>query len=219
MSNYQSSVPPVSIGPGDSAFLFGIPNTIVALAATDGLIRTNGVVLATTGAAHNFVPGQDVEIVGPGSDGGFVSPYGFEGHYVIQTVPTTTTFTYNDPQKPNDNGDGGSAISVAAEQPVLPQAGLQAAITNPRGSTTPPSVTAEIFFTANAAAFTVLFQEADTDVDGNYITPAAAAYTVTGTTALVARVDLSPTGGRFLRPKLTVRTNAVGIVVKITSLA
>ena len=83
-----------------------------------------------------------------------------------------------------------------------------------------PMVCVEIAFpSAPGASEQIEIQEADTDIDLAYITPSAAAYTVTTFTNNRARVDLSPTGGKFMRVKRTKGANAVGCRVKITRLA
>jgi hypothetical protein len=85
----------------------------------------------------------------------------------------------------------------------------------------PPMVCVEISYaSAPGAGETIQIQEADTDADGFYITPSNTAYTVSAFTANnVARVDLSPTGGKFMRVLRTKGANAVGCKVKITRLA
>lgn len=228
MSSYSAAANAIALNPGDSVFLFGVPgNAAIAAVATPGASRTTGITTITTSAAHSFVIGQRVKIFGVnsaafGSSGDKAAIYGFDGEYEILTVPSTTTFSYADPQKPNDTGGGGTATSIQAEQPALPQSGAQVSIIPRRSSVAVPSISFEILFTADPGtqAGAILFQEADTDVDGAYITPTNAAYTLaTAAGTLAYRVDLSPTGGRFMRPKWAARANAVGVVVKATALA
>ena len=85
----------------------------------------------------------------------------------------------------------------------------------------PPMVCVEIrYASAPGAGEQVVIQEADTDADGFYITPSNSAYTVTAFNANnAARVDLSPTGGKFMRVQRTKGANAVACSVKITRLA
>lgn len=84
-----------------------------------------------------------------------------------------------------------------------------------------PAVAIEIVFpSAPGAGESIAIQEADTHGDGFFITPSNPAYTVTSFNANgVARVDLSPTGGKFMRVARTKGANAVGCTVKITRLA
>src|ERR1700687_736933 len=102
MRNYQNKVPPIALNPGDSAYLFGVVgNAGIAAGGTPGASRTNGVTTITTGAAHNFVPGQRVSIAGVSSVAFGIGNdrstlYGFDGEYVILSTPSATTFTYND---------------------------------------------------------------------------------------------------------------------------
>jgi hypothetical protein len=84
-----------------------------------------------------------------------------------------------------------------------------------------PMVTVEGIFSAAPGSFEVDIQEADTEADAFYILPSAAAYTVTAVNAATQafRVDLSPTGGKFLRVYLKTLTNAVKFTCKVTRLA
>jgi hypothetical protein len=88
-------------------------------------------------------------------------------------------------------------------------------------SNTVPTVLWEIRYSgAPGAGEQIEIQEADTEADAFYITPAAAAYTVTVfNTNNVARVDLFTTGGKFMRARRTKGANAVGCIVKATRLA
>lgn len=81
-----------------------------------------------------------------------------------------------------------------------------------------PGIYVEIHYNgAPGAAETIQVQEADTDADGFYLTPAAAAYTISVFNANnVARTDLIPTGGRFVRVLRTKGANAVGCTVKVS---
>lgn len=114
-----------------------------------------------------------------------------------------------------------SDMNVAGETPTPPQASVAIGIGVGAGmNNAPPMVTFEFRFSGAPGAFNIQIQEADTDADGNYITPAAAAYTITAVNANnVARVDLSPTGGKFMRVLLSTRTNAVSLIAKASRLA
>lgn len=85
----------------------------------------------------------------------------------------------------------------------------------------PPMVCVEIRFSAAPGVFEIDIQEADTDADGFFITPSNSAYTVNAVNAVtfVVRVDLSPTGGKFLRLYMKALANAVNVSAKITRLA
>lgn len=216
-----------ALAPGDSVYLFGVPNTAAALATSPtGAVRTNGIVTITTGSAHNFIPGQQVDLRGVGSVGGFLGVYGFDGSYTILTVPTTTTFTFADPGKPNDTGGGGNAFSVAAEQPAVPQAGAAAHISASQLGQDPVGLGIEGWWTGAPGAFEVDLQTADTDIDSAYImntvstaTKVTANASDTNATGNNFRVDLIPFGGRFFRPRIITRTNGVGLVLKLTRVA
>jgi hypothetical protein len=85
----------------------------------------------------------------------------------------------------------------------------------------PPAVAVEILYAAAPGAGEIIaIQEADTHADAFFITPSNGAYTVNAFNANNgARVDLSPTGGKFMRVLRTPGANAVGCTVKITRLA
>jgi hypothetical protein len=108
-------------------------------------------------------------------------------------------------------------LNVTGETPAAPQASIAVALGPTSEGGPPPMVTIEGRFSGAPGAFTVQVQEADTDADGCYITPAAAAYTITTVNANnVFRTDLSPTGGKFLRALLSSRTNGVALILKAT---
>ncbi len=55
--------------------------------ATTAFAWASGIVTVTTGVAHGYAVGNTVTIAG-------VTPAGYNGTYVILSVPSTTTFTY-----------------------------------------------------------------------------------------------------------------------------
>ena len=80
-----------------------------------------------------------------------------------------------------------------------------------------PGIGVEISYASAAGAGeSVAIQESDTDADGMYVTPSATAYTIATAAALVARADLIPTGGKFIRVVRTRGANVVGCTIKIT---
>ena len=84
----------------------------------------------------------------------------------------------------------------------------------------PPSVGVEFIFSATPGVFEIDIQESDTDADAAYITPSSATYQVKASlqqgTVYVARVDLSPTGGTFLRLYVKTWPNAaVTVIAKV----
>lgn len=109
--------------------------------------------------------------------------------------------------------------NVAGEQPAAPQASIAVQL-QPQDGGPPPMITVEGAFSGAPGAFNVQIQEADTDADAFYITPANASYTITAVSSQnTFRVDLSPTGGKFVRVLLSSRGNAVNFTCKITRLA
>lgn len=110
--------------------------------------------------------------------------------------------------------------TVTGESPVAGTASI--AITLPsRDGGAVPMISFEGFFSGAPGVFEIDIQESDTDADGLYILPTAAAYKVTAVDATTQafRVDLNPTGGKFMRVKLVSRANAVSLVLKVTRLA
>jgi DNA-binding beta-propeller fold protein YncE len=71
------------------------------IAATNGAVRASNVVTITTTAAHGFSVGQSVTVQG-------VTDTSFLGTFVIQSVPSPTTLTYN--QTGSDASSGGGTI-------------------------------------------------------------------------------------------------------------
>lgn len=85
------------------------PATTVTIAAS-GAVRNNNVVTITTTAAHGFIVGQTVVIAG-------VTDTSFNGTFLISTVPSTTTFTYNQTGSNATSGGGtasGTTVTVKA---------------------------------------------------------------------------------------------------------
>lgn len=110
--------------------------------------------------------------------------------------------------------------NVVGENPAAPQASIAINVGDYQEQGPAPGVSFEGFFDGGApGAFEVDIQEADTDCDNAYITPTNAAYTITAVTANNRfRVDLVPTGGRFMRALLKTRTNNVTLQLKATRL-
>lgn len=117
-------------------------------------------------------------------------------------------------QLPVNDGNVASENFAGASIAVNLQAGDEAQ--------PPPMVCVEVWFPTGApgAGESIAIQEADTDADAFYITPTNTAYTISSFNANnVARADLSPTGGKFMRISRTRGANAIGAVIKITRLA
>lgn len=73
----------------------------LTIAATNGAVRASNVVTITTTTPHGFSVGQNVTVQG-------VSDSSFVGTFVVQSVPTPTTLTYN--QTAADATSGGGTI-------------------------------------------------------------------------------------------------------------
>jgi hypothetical protein len=72
-----------------------------------GLVRSSNVVTVTTAARHGFTAGQRVALDGTSGGGGT----NFSGTWEIASVPSPTTFTYN---QTGPNATGGTAIIPTA---------------------------------------------------------------------------------------------------------
>jgi DNA-binding beta-propeller fold protein YncE len=79
-----------------------LPNP-ATIAATNGAVRKTNVVTVTTTAAHGFTTGHTVVISG-------VTDTSFNGTFTIASVPSSTTFTYNQVGADASSG-GGTATS------------------------------------------------------------------------------------------------------------
>lgn len=158
---------------------------------------------AYPGAAGSFVPV-------PGPVSGQILGRGESAYVLGQLAASATQLPIND-----TNVAFEAAPAGATENSISVNLG---AVPDAEG---PPMVCVEIHCNgAPGAGETFAIQEADTDADGFYITPTNAAYTVTTFNVNnAARVDLSPTGGKFLRVQRTKGANAVGCTVKVTRLA
>jgi len=121
-------------------------------------------------------------------------------------------------------------LNVIGEEPaaILPEASISVNLQAGSEGQPPPMVCIEIAFVnppglspAAPGAFEIDIQEADTDADAAYILPTNSNYKITSVNAVTqrARVDLSPTGGKFLRLLLVSLTNDVDLIAKITRLA
>jgi hypothetical protein len=131
-----------------------------------------------------------------------------ESVYVFGVLPAGAT------QLPVSDGNVASETVAAGTASIA--VNLQSQFGDPA-----PAVAVELHFDGAPGAFEVDIQEADTDADAFYITMGATAYTINVVVAATqnARVDLSPTGGKFMRLLLKTLTNAVKVRAKITRLA
>jgi hypothetical protein len=108
---------------------------------------------------------------------------------------------------------GDRVLSFNAETPTPPQAGQAFSICQLGPGTQPKGLNLEIAFSTDPGAFQVDLQEADTDVDGAYIT----LQSITAVNAsFYGRIDNAPFTAQFVRAKLVSRTNAVSLTAKIT---
>ena len=229
MSNYGAENFLRSLRPGDpSIFLFGIPSTVALAASPNGASRTNNVVTFTTlgAVAHNFAPGMLLTAQGVGSVGGTQ----FGGLYLILTVPSASTLTAQPlqqgpsgtPSSPgnqnqvNDTGGGGSMSSIAAEQPAAPQQSIAVALADADAHNN-DNLSLEIFFTGAPGAFEVDLMEADTNIAIDYQIGSGGVAKLTVVSANnTGRIDATNIVAKFVTCNLASRTNAVGIIAKLS---
>ena len=229
MSNYavQSPTNPMrGLYRGDVGYSFGALTPAPIVASPNGLSRaSSGIVTLTTQAAHNFMPGEVLTITdtGPAGGGVIVAVGGtrFGGNYFIQAIPSTTTATLLPLDEvilhqPADTGGGGTAISIAAEQPAAPQAGKAFALANIGDlSMSPWGFFVDGRFLAAPGVFEVDVQVAAIDADVQYQTIANGAVATVDATNFTFHFDATWTGAKFARLKIQARTNAVGFIGRI----
>lgn len=114
--------------------------------------------------------------------------------------------------------EGNVALETVAN--AVSQASIAVCIQSQQGDYA-PGLSIEIRFPSTpGAGGTIKIQEADTDADAFYLTMSNSAYTIdVSGGALVFRVDLIPTGGKFLRLLYTKGANNVTLWAKITRLS
>jgi len=170
------------------------------IVASNGAVRTSNVVTITTTAAHGFAVGQNVTIQG-------VSDSSFIGTFVIQSVPSPTTLTYN--QTAADATSGGGTIPHNA---VIWQVNGVAG-----GSTTTGTISNTGLFTAPAnlpPIVTATIASSGAVRDGNVVTiTTTAAHTFTaGQVITILGVAAPPPVMRTITASGAVRmSNAVTI--------
>jgi DNA-binding beta-propeller fold protein YncE len=81
-----------------------------SILATSGVNRANGITTVTTTAAHPFQQNQVVLITGV-SDTGVAGP-SFNGIFTINSVPSSTTFTYVQSGAPTATSGGGTIVTT-----------------------------------------------------------------------------------------------------------
>ncbi len=84
-----------------------LPPATTLTIASNGAVRSSNVVTITTTAAHNLIVGQLVTITG-------VTDGSFNGTFFIQTVPSTTTFTFAQTGS-NATSGGGTVTSTTVQ--------------------------------------------------------------------------------------------------------
>jgi len=98
-----------------------------------GAVRNNNAVTITTTTAHNLRPGLSVQIAG-------VVDTSFNGTFVVQSVPSPTTLTYQQ-MGPGSNSGGSAGSATATLAPQLSAGAHQVSVffQTRQGYLTPPS--------------------------------------------------------------------------------
>lgn len=237
MPNYvQGSLqnPLAGLMRGVVGWSFGVPTKVAIAASPGGLVRAaGGAVTLTTSANHNFQVGNEV-LIGSGvvsAQGSGASAVGtdptsvggttFSARYTITAIGSATTATLMplesiwQHQAP-DTGGAGTAISIAFEQPTVPQAGQAFAINNTLSLAGPLGFAVDGKFSGDPGVFEVDIQVADVDADANYQTISNGnVSTTSGTPNFTFHFDCTWIVAKFARVKLLTRTNAVGFVAAI----
>lgn len=81
---------------------------LVSTIIPNGAVRASNVATITTSAAHNLQPGNIVQIQ-------FVTDPTFNGTYTVQTVPSATTFTYNNTGSNTTSGTGAASLLIQGD--------------------------------------------------------------------------------------------------------
>lgn len=106
--------------------------------------------------------------------------------------------------------------NVQGEQPAVPQASMSCNLQAGSEGQPNPVLAVELLFSGAPGVFQLEIQVADTDADGLYVTPGDPAYTITSVNANNAAQAVLMPGKKFVRARLTSRTNAVTAIVKFT---
>ncbi|HLX60816.1 MAG TPA: autotransporter-associated beta strand repeat-containing protein, partial [Planctomycetota bacterium] len=100
----------IAIPAGGTLQYLGTATSTIATSAVPGASEATNTVTITTTAAHNLVVGQAITIAG-------VGVAGYNGPFTVATVPSATTFTYNNPNFAN-LANSGSGTVTATSTPV-----------------------------------------------------------------------------------------------------
>lgn len=149
------------------------------------------------------------------------------GPFATVLNPGESIFLFGLPKTtPPEIGD----LNVNGETVAVGESSIAVCFSKNPLASYPPSFSVELSFVSAATgapaapgAFEVDIQEADTDADAFYLTPASVNLTyqikaVGNATTEVTRADFSPTGGKFIRANVnaleTVAT--VNVILKLT---
>lgn len=203
---------------GDIGYSFGAVVSVAVAASPTGVVRNaDGSVTLTTSVAHNFSLGEICTLLITLA----VLGTRFSGNYYIKALPSTTTATLIPIDEimlhqAADTGGGGTATSIAFEQPGAPQAGRAFGLTaSPDVGQIKGGFQADGVFSAAPGAFEVDVQVAMVDIDTMYQTISGGNLTSVDATNNTFHMDAPTAGGVFARLKILSRTNAVGFIGKL----
>lgn len=94
--------------PGFDLFSFGRPTAFIESAGNKGAVRSSGVTTITTTSPHGLGVGQRAEVYG-------VADSSFNGVFSIESVPSATTFTYQQQQLSDGSSGNGAATPDEVE--------------------------------------------------------------------------------------------------------
>jgi hypothetical protein len=210
---------------GDAGYAFGAM-TNRSITNGPGLVRAaNGIVTLTTGANHNFSPGEILTVSNfplNTSYGQLTSAGGtnFAGNYVILTTPSATTATLAPlsdillHQAP-DTGSGGIASSIAFESPASGTASQAFALASVGDmSTTPYGFFVDGIWQA-APTFELDIQVAAVDSPTQYQTILNGNIVAADGTNFTFHWDAAQTGAKFARLFMRTNTGSLGVIARI----
>lgn len=206
---------------GDTGYSFGALTAATIAASPTGLSRAaSGIVTLTTSAPHNFVPGEILTIADALAKVTSVGGTRFQGNYMIQTVPSTTTALLLPLDEvilhqPADTGGSGAATSIAAEAPAILTAGKAFGLQTGDQSRPRASISVDGVFLAAPGVFEVDIQGAAVDADSQYATVTNGVISAVDATNFNFHFDGGLVEAVFIRLFIRARANAVGFVGRI----
>lgn len=207
---------------GDTGYSFGALTAATIAASPGGLSRAaNGIVTLTNTVPHNFVPGEILTIADALLKVTSVGGTRFQGNYMIQTTPSTTTALLLPLDEvilhqPADTGGAGAATSIAAEAPAILSAGKAFCLASAGDQSRPPGgIAVDGIFLGAPGVFEVDVQGAAVDADNEYATVTGGVISAVDVVNFTFHFDGAGVVATFVRLFIRARANAVGFVGRI----